>query len=377
MLSIQYLNKHLLAKDELQIRKYIPGDEEQIVPLLELVFDKWPHFDLTCSSLDHWKWKYLDNPTKKNKIVVATHKEQIIGCDHALLYPVKIADENTYASQGCDSVVYPDYQGQGIYSKLLELTISIPVKNLQFTYWATGTKKMIALSEKLNYPKLPYTLLSMTHISDIDLHLENNPGSNKLLKNIGIRTLQNIAKTKSRLSNNKTVETKYKIENISKFDDRINVFWSKIEKHLIFSIKRDKDYLTWRYCDPRGGDYQIKQIIEEDEIVGYCVYRINRFNPDYPRGFIVDLLTLAGRIDLGSALIDSVMSDLKEAGVNVVNAWLFEGHPLMGAYTRNGFINSHTNFFVYYKSREVVDLYLNQEWGIDQFHFQAGDTDII
>lgn len=42
-------------------KEYQPGDEEGIVELLEIVFDGWPHFDLPCSRVDHWKWKFLDN----------------------------------------------------------------------------------------------------------------------------------------------------------------------------------------------------------------------------------------------------------------------------------------------------------------------------
>ena len=33
-------------------RHYKEGDENQIVPLLELVFGQWPRFDLECSRLN-------------------------------------------------------------------------------------------------------------------------------------------------------------------------------------------------------------------------------------------------------------------------------------------------------------------------------------
>jgi hypothetical protein len=44
------------------VRPYQAGDEKEIVELLRMVFDGWPHFDLNCSSVDHWKWKHLDKP---------------------------------------------------------------------------------------------------------------------------------------------------------------------------------------------------------------------------------------------------------------------------------------------------------------------------
>ena len=42
------------------IREYEPGEEEQIVSLLDIVFDEWPSFDINCSKMDFWKRKYLD-----------------------------------------------------------------------------------------------------------------------------------------------------------------------------------------------------------------------------------------------------------------------------------------------------------------------------
>jgi len=44
------------------VRPYCSGDEEKLVQLLQLVFNGWPRFDINCTSLDHWKWKYENNP---------------------------------------------------------------------------------------------------------------------------------------------------------------------------------------------------------------------------------------------------------------------------------------------------------------------------
>jgi hypothetical protein len=45
---------------EVTVRKYEPGDEEAIVPLLERTL-VWPAFEIDVPKLDHWEWKYLDN----------------------------------------------------------------------------------------------------------------------------------------------------------------------------------------------------------------------------------------------------------------------------------------------------------------------------
>jgi len=40
-------------KKEFTIRDYTPGDEEEIVELLQLGFNGWPRFDINSSPLEH------------------------------------------------------------------------------------------------------------------------------------------------------------------------------------------------------------------------------------------------------------------------------------------------------------------------------------
>jgi hypothetical protein len=41
------------------VRLYEPGDEEGIIEVLKTSYNEWRDAE---SPLDHWKWKYLDNP---------------------------------------------------------------------------------------------------------------------------------------------------------------------------------------------------------------------------------------------------------------------------------------------------------------------------
>jgi hypothetical protein len=66
-----------------KVREYRPGDEDQIVPLLQLVFNGW-------GDLDFWRWKYLDNPLKMNIITIAESNGKIIGADGAVFQRVKV-----------------------------------------------------------------------------------------------------------------------------------------------------------------------------------------------------------------------------------------------------------------------------------------------
>ena len=72
------------------------GDENGIVALLQLAFKKWPFFDLKCSSLDHWKWRYLNNPINFQNIACALNNGNIIGVNHDIPVVIKRLDEEVY-----------------------------------------------------------------------------------------------------------------------------------------------------------------------------------------------------------------------------------------------------------------------------------------
>ena len=69
---------------------------------------------------------------------------------------------------------------------------------------------------------------------------------------------------------------------ISSYDDRIDEFWHEVNDYYRFIIERTKDYLNWRYCDPRGGEYIVKTAEEDGRILGYSVLRINSYQKTYP-----------------------------------------------------------------------------------------------
>jgi GNAT superfamily N-acetyltransferase len=99
-------------------RKYEPNEEKRIVELLDDIFKGWPHFDIDRSPLDHWIWKYRDNPQDKGWASVAEADGKIVGCYHLFFTRIKVGPEVILSMQSADAGVLPDFQGQGIFKKL-------------------------------------------------------------------------------------------------------------------------------------------------------------------------------------------------------------------------------------------------------------------
>jgi hypothetical protein len=99
---------------ESNIRFYQPGDEDQIVDLLKRTFPKWAAFN---DPLGLWKWKYIDSP-QKSIIVVAINDNKIVGCNHSLIYHVKLGSKISSVGYSDDLAVETDYRGQKIWKKM-------------------------------------------------------------------------------------------------------------------------------------------------------------------------------------------------------------------------------------------------------------------
>jgi len=359
---------------EIQGRVYSPGDEDQIVKLLDLIFDGWPKFDLDCSPVDYWRWKFLDHPMKKMAIGLAVVGDEIIGCNHCIYLNIKIG-ENTYLShQGVDFGIHPNFRRMGASKKIGEV---LDVQS-QFCYVITGNEILINNYIRNGNPRFPLQIRELSRIKDMKEQQKYANVSGAIATGSYILHKLRSLKWKSTLKIRDDIE----IIQVQNFDERINLFFDKVKEHFRFIAERNMDFLNWRYCDTRGGKYRITMAVEDKNILGYCVMRLNKYVEEDPRGYIVDILTLQDRNDIVEALINNAITYFDEAGVNRVFCWVIIGHPHSDIYRSYGFRETRRKLDVFYfPDRERTD------YGddLDRFanasprevQFQFGDTDLI
>jgi hypothetical protein len=375
----------MLAEQQ-TIRQYLPTDRDKIIGLLDTAFKGWPHFDLDCSPKDHWDWKFVDNPLKRRMITVAEIDDKIVGCDHLLFTKVKIGKQVLPVGQAVDSAVHPDYRGLGIYSKMRDFAgkrILDPESHTPIVYAASTNSTIIKKEGKLGSISFPYQIEHLIRIPNIDLHLRMNGNTNhnlprEILIKTGYNAIKILNSTEKLFINNKVVNKNLKIVDTNKFDEKIDVFWRKIKDQYYFIMEKSKEYLSWRYCDSRGGNFTIKQAEEDGEVVGYIVLRVNNFTSDYPSGYVVDLCTLPDHLDCAGALIAESLRFFDNRKINIVNYIIDKGHPFEALFERFGFVNSQHNLFVSYTSTidssELND-FMNSP--PSKLLFQYGDIDFI
>ena len=166
------------------IRQYQPGDEDDLVELLKIVFKGWPNFDLSCTSVDYWKWKFLGNPFSRKLIVKAVSdiNNKIIGCNHGIDLNVKIGDDLHYVNYSTDLAVHPDYRRMGIWTNMRRLRIKIRIsEGAKLSIWTSGNPIVVSNIQNPNYIELS-DVIRYYKIRKLDLHFKRTPSDNTLIK---------------------------------------------------------------------------------------------------------------------------------------------------------------------------------------------------
>jgi predicted N-acetyltransferase YhbS len=365
---------------EFVIRPYQPSEESKIIELLEDAFHGWPHFDLQCSPLDHWKWKYEDNPIKRKMVIVGESDNKIIGCSHGVYLRLKMGDRSMIAHQGADLAVQKKFRDKGVFTKMIDFKNEALKENHTNIYYVLSTVPIVTKHHmKLNRQQFPSPLQRLIKVRDINLHLKMVNSKNMMVK-YGYPVLKAVNQLRYSLTPHQFSRSTpdFEISDVERFDERFDAFWNEIKGDYNFIVERDTSHLNWRYCDKRGGDYQIRQASKGGDVLGYVVLRVNKYNKEYPEGYIVDLLARPDRLDVAYALIRDADQWFTKMGVNIIQTIAIEGHPYENLFNRNNFLNDIKRLYLLYTpinlGEELTDFKNSPP---SKLHFGFGDLDWI
>ncbi|MHA2239144.1 MAG: GNAT family N-acetyltransferase [Candidatus Hodarchaeales archaeon] len=364
----------------MKFSSYKQGDEKFIVDFLELIFEGWPNKDLDCIPIEHWNWKYLDNPTGLLNVNLAWKENELVGCDHVSYNRVKLGEKILISGIWADTAVHPDHRRKGISNTISDNTDSIFLQhNGKFAYWYTTNPIFIEQAKRQERVIFPHQIMNMMRIKDIKLHLRETNSKNRFVKEIGYNIISKLSLMKKKFKQNTSKKLEHtRIREINYFDGGINAFLHGIEDHFSFIVKRDQDYLNYRYNDSRAGKYKVRILENDIDILGYIVSGTKVKN-GYETGFIVDLLSKPFRIDVAEKLLGEALEQFDDEGINVVKSWVLQNHPYDQLFRNNGFLNVMT-------SPPFIEFHIysvENEWNIfsesrpENVHFSMGDLDVI
>lgn len=241
------------------IRRYEKGDETAIIRLFQKVFKK----ELP---LEVWKWKYQGGTgAPESKIFVAVDNNTVVGHVAVLIFPAIHNSIETNLGLRVDTMVDPEYRGQGLYQRLTN-TLITELKE---------TRTDVSYLYGLPAEKAKHVLLHSTEADYLG----------DLTRKIKI----NLIKKNKRFY--QYAQSGRVLEEINWFDERFNHFEKK--KHFLegITLKRSQDFLNWRYVNNPLNNYKAFAISEDGQIKGYTVLKIGAkkiLNKEIFVGFIVD-----------------------------------------------------------------------------------------
>ena len=318
-----------LGTEEVRFRYARPGDEAQIVSVLETAFGEFYATAKPVDGPDYIRWFTEAHDSHQSSMEVAAIGSTIVSVTGALYRPIKFGLRTMYGTAGgIGGATLPQYQRRGINRAKGEWADSVedPPRTASVATRRAETrdrgKQQVPSGGRMDvYLSVQRPLRAAHDRKDGAAIFNVLPATalalwSRLRPAIGGRGARDV-----------TVET------LDAFDGRFEPFLEQASAAWDVIPVRSIEYLNWRFCDRRAGKFIVRSAQLEDELVGYSVLHVVG-----SRGQIMDVLALPGRLDVVRTLIADAVQQLGESGTAAVECWMLREQPYAQVLRRTGFM---------------------------------------
>ncbi|HET8773207.1 MAG TPA: GNAT family N-acetyltransferase [Thermoanaerobaculia bacterium] len=231
-----------------ETRGYAHGDEREILDLFARSFPHAPR------SLEHFRWKYLEDPFGKERISLTFVDGQLSGHYAGYAVPFHAYGKNILAHQIGDTMtdVAARHIGRGPTSILGRTALD---------FYARFCEGRIAFNYGFNVgniQKISLRFLRSDRVEPVTYRVAPPP------KPIG--RVERWARG-------------YQLELVERTTPEWDAFFARVANEYRFLVRRDARYVQWRYLDCPDVDYTVVAVRKWRHLVGWIVFRIreNRF----------------------------------------------------------------------------------------------------
>jgi hypothetical protein len=156
------------------------------------------------------------------------------------------------------------------------------------------------------------------------------------------------------------------------FDTRFTNLWERVAPKFTFAVRRDAQYLQWKYIALPHICYNIVALDRGSTVAGYAVFR----HVDEPRGRVTALVDLLADPDDRQALatlLSAVERDARSAGSDKIRAFVMNA-AFRQAMRRQRYFPVHSTIELVAKVNAVPvgpEFYAHR----DAWHVMFGDSD--
>ena len=239
---------------------YRPDDRAAVDTLFRIGFGD----EAADASARRWAWQFGQNPNNPPggpQIWLAREGVAVIGQHASMPVRLWIGGREVAASWGNDTIIAPDRQRQGIGVAL-------------FDRWAESVDAALGLGlsagshrlfQKLGWPDpgpVPCLIRPLTH------RALRQPGwsavKNGVVSALAAPILPVVARRRPLLA---------EVGPVERFGPSFTELWKRLAPAFDFAVRRDADYLNWKFVSPPHVRYSIAVLKREGREAGYAVYR--------------------------------------------------------------------------------------------------------
>lgn len=320
------------------IRRYREEDDLGIVELITQEFNSElnPKFDLNI-----WNWKYKENPAHAFSIIrVVEDKNKIIG--HYAINPVMMKWKNReiLGSQAFGIVTHRNYQRRGIFKTLAnKVSDESGKKEMPVTYVFPNPKSYPGFI-KMGWSHI-FSLIVMAkplNVGAASRKYSDNVIIQKIVES-GLYLHKQLFKFKSF-----SIPDDITIFETDLFDNSFDVLWKNVSKYYDYIIKRDHEYLNWRYSHP-SETFDIYVAKRNNNVVGYAVLKCKiRFSIKI--GYIYDFFCNPNDDDIVKCLMSKSIEYFMKRKMDLVQIYVLKNHPYYKICKEYGFLKVSAKPFV-------------------------------
>lgn len=352
----------------------------QMVDLLNAAFPQgWPDLDLGVAPVDYLRWK-LEGPPGRSALALLTEvgdteRSRLVGMWLNLPRTMRILGSERRSGWSADAATHPEYQRRGL-SQGRRAHWDEHNDTLDVTIGSSNNPVVFRVNRPFGHRTPTNRIRQFVAVL--------RPGA--LAAELGRRGGMRAPRwalvgalwgarlwARLRYPSGLAARSSYPVVELPRFDERIDSLLERAHEQFDVVLERDRAWLNWRYGDPRGGDFTVLAVEREDELAGYLVYTQRGL-----RGYVADLLTLPGHVEVAEALLAEAMRRLRSTGAAAAMCWLPSHHPYAAALRRAGFIDSRRDTGVLVRPLRLPPT--EAEALSDprtRFHLTHGDTDVV
>jgi len=351
------------------IRPFQDQDEAGILGLRRRVFGD---LDPVRARPAAWRWQFLRNPAGRAVCTLAEDRGRIVGQYAAIPTRFSVQGKETRFALSCDTMVHPDYRGQGLFTLLARDVYRRLESDAGITaVWGFPNQASLpGFTRRLDwrllgvFPLRVAVLRPLTLLRTV-LGLRRTPGRIPVLANTGPH---------GRIP---AAVPGLEVQPVTRFGREYDALW-RCRRHLAPIVQvRDSAYLNWRYGGVAEFGYQAFSIRERERLVGYMVLRCMSLMGHF-FGVLTDLFPFPVRDLVATQQLFRLGRDwCRDQGAAFMSCLLSRADPSFlraaGLRTVPAVLNPRKwHFGARCGPSEVHVLGVPQNW-----HLTYGDTDIV